>query len=458
MVDKCRALWHGDSSDLANVMLKFAKDVSFVDYPDESTKVAHSKLNIASAVAHGPLLAELRKLQKNFAFPRTSVEEALCIVYTSKDWELTKEEKKDWISCISRRFRNLCRCVGQADAREPLAKWIMRMPWRDAPDGGHDDEQHEDTWEYGYDDEVGLAWRMKPGTKKKHVSLALQCDETEPESAPVIARWPDGHEHSVPGLSMGKLRGARVIGGDKRSAGILWSMQAKDTKHTIAIIQKVDRHLLLALTEQARQILQLRMSDFGPVPDESRQLPRGNDTLASAVHFLTQIGKDYASGIVEKQNLKSLRDDLLLSLGWRKAPPRETGRPTKRPACAVDDDDAPSTKKVKPETVMKRPAMDTTFVDKDDEQKRIVGKQLGQEKDKHEFKKDMVEKETIDITDKESEEKDCEESEEERIDEPAEEYSDDQHEADDKYVDVLAFNDPPLLDSVQTCLATCNVE
>jgi len=235
------------------------------------------------------------------------------------------------------------------------------MPWRRESVA----EAMTVEFEYRFDSEVSLAWRRPKGSKRVEVSLPLKFDSTELPSAPVIATWSDGHEHWVPGLTNSMLNCDG--GSSSKTTGSLWSTTAVETRHQISIIQKVDRHLLLALTEQSRQVLQLRLSDFGPVGDESKQLPREDQTLVRALRFMQTIGGNFESGKIQKHELKIVCDEMFIAEGIKYSPQSEVGRVRRRPAAAVDvfAEKGPPAKQPKTPAAQHDEEMEKTFEEKE---------------------------------------------------------------------------------------------
>ena len=56
-------------------------------------------------------------------------------------------------------------------------------------------------------------------------------------------------------------------------------MMQKETNHIITLAQKVDRHLLLVLKEQQKQVLIMRIDHFGFIEDQAKQLNPNDEIL-----------------------------------------------------------------------------------------------------------------------------------------------------------------------------------
>ena len=73
----------------------------------------------------------------------------------------------------------------------------------------------------------------------------------------------------------------------------------------IRIAQRPDRHLLLSIYEQSRQIYQVRVDAFGPLPEDHKGvLPHNNETLLKALQFLKPLAEDYSKDKITKDELK----------------------------------------------------------------------------------------------------------------------------------------------------------
>ena len=73
---KGRSHYTGTCDELSSTLSRFARDVEFVSYPDESVTLDDAKLHIESVMGHCRLLHALWHLQPNLSFPRKLVEKA----------------------------------------------------------------------------------------------------------------------------------------------------------------------------------------------------------------------------------------------------------------------------------------------------------------------------------------------------------------------------------------------
>ena len=184
-----------------------------------------------------------------------------------------------------------------------------------------------------------MAWRKEAvgQTVRGEQEMALAfCRERIKEGSEhelVVARWPDGHEHTISGLTYGRLgEMMRVSHGASASQGPLWEGVHSQTNHKITVAQRVDRQLLVSVYEQSRQILQVKATAFGPIEDEHKQQPNENSTIQAALKFLEPIVINYCAGTLEKDEMKKERDRLLAELARTR--PRSKKGVYKRPAAA----------------------------------------------------------------------------------------------------------------------------
>jgi hypothetical protein len=324
------------------------------------------------------LLEALQKLQGNLSFAKVPMKSALKEVYEKKlaqeraagtgGWatRMTPKEVEDWVETLQRRIRNMCRVTSQAIIKQN-AVWLAELPWykgggaNEELDGEESDEEEakdkdseveaedinsskgsEDekgdtdrpsavkkkpavhdrrvhfspatTTTYGFSKELMLPWREVPGQRRE---CGLPC--TVPKKAnvtdKVIANWPDGTSAKLD-ITYGDLQALdieRKHGGPQ--AGNLAELEVQATKHKLAILQKVDRNLLVILTEQNKQLCMVKVSVFGAVADEKRRLPNDDPVVQKAKQFMLELAKQYAAGTVRKSELNVKRNEALWKMG-----------------------------------------------------------------------------------------------------------------------------------------------
>ena len=98
-----------------------------------------------------------------------------------------------------------------------------------------------------------------------------------------------------------------------------WEGQHRSSKNRLYVSNRADRHLLMSLYEQSRQIAQIRVDRFG---DENEQ------NIKKACDMMTKLGKMYAEEQVSRAGLHTKRDELAVEFG---AGPVK--RVAKKPAC-----------------------------------------------------------------------------------------------------------------------------
>jgi hypothetical protein len=114
----------------------------------------------------------------------------------------------------------------------------------------------------------------------------------------------------------------------------LWSASHISTHNALTISQRPDRSLLLSLYEQSKQVLQVRVGIFGPLPDpQPAVVPRSDETLQKALAFLRPLAERYSKGEVDTDALIAIRDDELSKLGLKKTSSAKA--PRKRPASTM---------------------------------------------------------------------------------------------------------------------------
>ena len=132
----------------------------------------------------------------------------------------------------------------------------------------------------------------------------------------VKAKWPDGSELYVPGITV-KQFNAMLTREVKlqTGTGILKSLTHKLSKQLVSVQQRVDRKLLIVIFDQGRQVLMINMDLFGPVVNHHVQELPDSVTLVKAVAFITKIADRYAAGEIAKDDLKAVRDKMLIDEG-----------------------------------------------------------------------------------------------------------------------------------------------
>ena len=129
------------------------------------------------------------------------------------------------------------------------------------------------------------------------------------------------------------------------------------TKNKLVVAQRADRHLLISLYEQSKQICQIRVERCGTLPGtQPCTVPLETPALQTCIVFMTKVAQDYASDKITLQQIKELKREF-----EERHPLAAAKRAASTPA-SMDGEPAPS-KVVKqpaaepaPSKVVKQPA------------------------------------------------------------------------------------------------------
>ena len=174
----------------------------------------------------------------------------------------------------------------------------------------------EENYEVKFSTEIFLPMRKRRDMKKASWEAGCPIDlnsKTNDDDAKVKATWPDGFETELI-ETYGDLR--KLMPSGSRSMEIVGSKLIleethKATKNIIKLDQRVDRHLLIAMYENGRQILQNRVDEFGPCANENQRLPETDKTLLKAYAFMKPIFDSYVKDEISKDELIPLRNKML---------------------------------------------------------------------------------------------------------------------------------------------------
>ena len=122
-------------------------------------------------------------------------------------------------------------------------------------------------------------------------------------------------------------------------------MMQTETNHIITLAQKVDRHLLLVLKEQQKQVLMMRIDHFGFIEDQTKQLNPNDEILEKAVEFMKVIGIKFAEGELHRNELKTYRNDMM---NKSKKPDMDMPKESKTSKKVRSDDEAVISEPAKP--------------------------------------------------------------------------------------------------------------
>ena len=92
----------------------------------------------------------------------------------------------------------------------------------------------------------------------------------------VSAKWLDGTWWVIEGETVETLR-PKILGSSSSNKPALWDGINCETRHDLKLVQRADRHLLLSLVEQSKQILQFRVDKHGELPPDTAGRTIEND-------------------------------------------------------------------------------------------------------------------------------------------------------------------------------------
>ena len=123
----------------------------------------------------------------------------------------------------------------------------------------------------------------------------------------------DDVPHVAPGFSTRRLKVLLAARSSGSSVGPLWKGQQVGTKHTVTIQQRVDCNLFMSILEQRRQVCQICLDAFSPLPDQTKQLPRDHTAIVQGMKISVPIAERFCAGELQRDELKSARDKAMLS-------------------------------------------------------------------------------------------------------------------------------------------------
>ena len=287
---------------------------------------------------HKPLVLEfaadlhrLVEIQRNLSFPKLVLGEAVQLVWDFfwQDWGMQRSHQEAWEAVIALRLRNLFKSASTSGKKG--SQWMQQLPWisgdevddvpasqprpkdeedesenakgpttEDLEEGEHDiSEEYEAGWSL----DVGRPWRKLPN-KPMELGQDIQRDEVEKlnDEDPIVGYFDDGVKLVITEMTKSRWMGLYAHSRKPGTEARLWEKESI-AKHRIHIAQRCDRHLLISLFEQGRQVLQCKVSEFGNIAD-NKILPPENPILARALDFMKDIGEKYAAGEIEPSLLK----------------------------------------------------------------------------------------------------------------------------------------------------------
>ena len=265
-----------------------------------------------------------------------------------EQWKIKPEALADWEATMCRRIANSQHVLHQAKGKSTQPKWYKTLMAADE----EEEAPLQQDFEYNFDKELGVAYRVKVGSKKNDKDIAKEIKPQEPHQ-PILGVWPDGAHEIV--CMTGQRYSLLKDGQANKSAAsdvVLWSGQHSESNNNLRVKERPDRGLLISLMEQANQVCQVHVDLFenddwrkvnrpGTQQSEGHfDVPNTDTARAKAGEFMVEIAEKYAAGEIEKANLYKHRDEQLRALGFKKAARRKAPAKSKKTAEAAPEPNA----------------------------------------------------------------------------------------------------------------------
>ena len=366
--------YKGTAEDYSKTVIPLMekKGLLWTQYRSAEKKISDAKLVHGE---HGGVQGEIDVLAAHYnlhasmSFTKKTVEKGLVLALrhmrktstNSAKFKMTKDEEKDWVDLSSRRIRNLCRVVGQAESKRVAPHWLQTMPWKqgaaasgskdetadvaELDEDDQDEEGEEEEDDDGGDEKAEESEDDKPlqelASKKpsaeaaspytisfsKELMLPIRVDakgkqepgvvdepiKNAPGTAALMFSWPDGYHTVYKSMTYDDL-GSMLKSSKTNVNSCEWEGETKG-KNKLTICQRVDRNLLLSLYEQSKQVLMVKLNLWGKIENEHERLPQTSEILVKAVDFMKHIAAKFAKGDILRADLKKYRDEHLVSLG-----------------------------------------------------------------------------------------------------------------------------------------------
>ena len=279
---------------------------------DEHIKTMKVDRDQILAMAH--IVVPLREIDNTLSLRKRVAHEAMDILaeVCEDRLRLLPDHRNSWIEVMSNRLRNLCACIGHAEARPSPPGWVQQLPWKASVAQTAGEPHIESNYFFSWNAEIELAVRKDPDDRLvEEVSMPIKIEDCDHDDSHPTAVWKDGTTWTVPTITFGDLRRRSQRRPQKRQG--LWEGSHCVSHHALFLEQRCDRSLLVSLYEQRRQILSLRASLMGPLPEPQPACVANDDpTIRKCVDFLVPICEDYQAGRIESTAaLKEVRDKKL---------------------------------------------------------------------------------------------------------------------------------------------------
>ena len=338
-----RPRYNGPLASVVEAIVPFATQIWWLQYNENISK---ARLQLSVLKKHQIFLQAMLAVWPSLTFRHKGLAAVLVEVRKQQQskWKdvLLAEEEAAWDRAMARRmlcmFRHLA--VGLRSQR-PWATELVgggqgvgkEEKAEEAPDSKEEQKEDfeldaEDTrtskrdgesW-YHWDPEGKLAWRTR-GTAKVASSRVFCPPDARPFDC-AVACFPDGDEWEIPTVcvsvwkaivteqdngckkeaSGGCSRGRGGSGGRGRGRGkglpVFWESVTQEGK-SLQVKARADRHPLVVLCEDKRMVCGVRVDRLG------------SECVAGS--FAQTIGEKYAAGLVKREKLYELRDEMLLA-------------------------------------------------------------------------------------------------------------------------------------------------
>lgn len=297
MTDRSR---YNDVSGLLAILTKHAKTRTWLRY-DENPKVQDAKTLPDLIKPQHDLLGDLFKLQDNLSFVRSTVVSSMSLLFANSfdEWSLTEGDKDDWVYTMVNRFQNLCRAVGQGSRKHPLPPWASALPWHMPVTAAAKQVSGEIKYLYGFNEEVGMPWRVDSKHPKNPPEFALKVNCSRLATQPIIATFVDGTNCDIVDFDCARYE-QYMSHSRKAHSAAPFDGTHKTTKHKIKVAKRSDRQPLVSIYEQQKQILQVAVKYFEGDSEEAQE--------QAAIVFMVDLATLYCEALVTKDDLKTKRN------------------------------------------------------------------------------------------------------------------------------------------------------
>ena len=164
---------------------------------------------------------------------------------------------------------------------------------------------------YGWGRQLKLAWRASStdAKRRKEYSKPPQADG-EPTVA-AVCRFDDGDEYRVADMTCEQWQASQKR--TRPSDAPMWEGEHSLRHHRVHVDQRVDRRLLLSMYEQSRQVLRIKVGQFGPLEGaQPCKVPRNSPALKAAMTVMQPLAEGWCTGkYADNAALRAARDELL---------------------------------------------------------------------------------------------------------------------------------------------------